>query len=100
MDYSGSNGAITSFTRSLAQNQEILDKKIRVNMVAPGPIWTPLIPATFPEDKLASWGKDGAIQRPGEAYELAPAYVYLASEDSSYVTGQTIHVNGGVIVNG
>lgn len=100
MDYSGSNGAITSFTRSLAQNQEIVDKKIRVNMVAPGPIWTPLIPATFPEEKLASWGKDGAIQRPGEAYELAPAYVYLASEDSSYVTGQTIHVNGGVIVNG
>lgn len=100
MDYAGTNGARVSFTRSLAQNQEILDKKIRVNSVAPGPIWTPLIPATYPDEELASWGKDGALERPGEAYELAPAYVYLASEDSSYVTGQTIHVNGGVIVNG
>ena len=100
MDYAGTNGAIVSFTRSLSQNKEITDKKIRVNSVAPGPIWTPLIPATFPEDSLASWGKSGALGRPGEAYELAPAYVYLASDDSSYVTGQTIHVNGGEIVNG
>lgn len=100
MDYSGTNGARVSFTRSLAQNQEILDKKIRVNSVAPGPIWTPLIPSTFPEEALEEFGKDGALGRPGEAYELAPAYVYLASDDSSYVTGQTIHVNGGVIVNG
>lgn len=100
MDYSGTNGARVTFTRSLAQNQEILDKKIRVNSVAPGPIWTPLIPSTFPEEALEEFGKDGALGRPGEAYELAPAYVYLASNDSSYVTGQTIHVNGGVIVNG
>ena len=100
IDYSGTNGARVSFTRSLAQNQEILDKKIRVNSVAPGPIWTPLIPSTFPEEALEEFGKDGALGRPGEAYELAPAYVYLASDDSSYVTGQTIHVNGGVIVNG
>lgn len=100
MDYAGTNGAIVSFTRSLSQNEEILDKKIRVNSVAPGPIWTPLIPATFPEEALESWGKSGALGRAGEAYELAPAYVYLASDDSSYVTGQTIHVNGGEIVNG
>ena len=100
MDYSGTNGARVAFARSLAQNQEILDKKIRVNSVAPGPIWTPLIPSTFPEEALEEFGKDGALGRPGEAYELAPAYVYLASDDSSYVTGQTIHVNGGVIVNG
>ena len=99
MDYAGSNGAITSFTRSLAQNQEIADKKIRVNMVAPGPIWTPLIPATYPEEKLKNWGEDGVLKRPGEAYEVAPAYVYLASDDSSYVTGQCIHVNGGIILN-
>lgn len=100
MDYSGTNGARVSFTRSLSQNQEIIDKKIRVNSVAPGPIWTPLIPATFPDEELAGWGKDGALGRPGEAFELAPAYVYLASDDSSYVSGQTIHVNGGIIVNG
>ena len=100
LDYSASNGAVTSFTRSLAQNDEMVEKKIRVNMVAPGPIWTPLIPATFSKEQLEGWGEDGALKRPGEAYELAPAYVYLASEDSSYVTGQTLHVNGGVIVNG
>lgn len=100
MDYSGTNGARVSFTRSLAQNKEIVDQKIRVNSVAPGPIWTPLIPSTFPEDALEDWGKDGALGRPGEAFELAPAYVYLASDDSSYVTGQTIHVNGGIIING
>lgn len=100
MDYSGTNGARVAFTRSLAQNKEITDKKIRVNSVAPGPIWTPLIPSTFPDEELAGWGKDGALGRPGEAFELAPAYVYLASDDSSYVSGQTIHVNGGVVVNG
>lgn len=100
LDYSATNGAITSFTRSLSQNDAIIQKKIRVNMVAPGPIWTPLIPATFSKEQLESWGKDGALGRPGEAYELAPAYVYLASSDSSYVTGQTIHVNGGIILNG
>lgn len=100
LDYSATKGAIVSFTRSLSQNSEVTEKKIRVNSVAPGPIWTPLIPATFPEKKLEKWGKDGALERPGQPYELAAAYVYLASSDSSYVTGQTIHVNGGVVVNG
>ena len=92
MDYSGTNGAIVSFTRSLSQNTEFVNKKIRANTVAPGPILTPMIPATFPKDELATWGKDGALGRPGEAYELAPAYVFLASDDASYITGQTIHI--------
>ncbi len=100
MDYSGTNGAVVSFTRSLSNNTEIVDKKIRVNSVAPGETWTPMIPATFPKDVLAGWGKKSALKRPGEAYELAPAYVFLASDDASYITGQTIHVNGGRIVNG
>lgn len=99
LDYASTKGAIVAFTRSLAQNQEILDKKIRVNMVAPGPIWTPLIPATKPTDK-ESHGASEPLGRAGESYELAPAYVYLASDDSSYVTGQAIHVNGGEVVNG
>ena len=98
LDYSATKGAIISFTRSLAQNEEILEKKIRVNAVAPGPIWTPLIPATIG----STYEEHGGVplDRPGEPYELAPAYVYLASTDSSYVTGQTIHVNGGTVVNG
>ncbi|KRG14697.1 SDR family oxidoreductase [Lederbergia galactosidilytica] len=100
MDYASTKGAIVAFTRSLSQNQEILDKGIRVNGVAPGPIWTPLIPATFPKDKLENWGTDGPMKRPGQPSELAPAYVYLASKDSSYVSGQVIHVNGGEVVNG
>lgn len=99
LDYASTKGAILAFTRSLAQNQEILDKEIRVNAVAPGPIWTPLIPATKTDDK-ESFGESQPLGRAGEAYELAPAYVYLASDDSSYVTGQTIHVNGGEVVNG
>lgn len=98
MDYAATKGAIISFTRSLSQNKEILDKKVRVNAVAPGPIWTPLIPATIG----SSYEEHGGVpmDRPGEPFELAPAYVYLASSDSSYVSGQTIHVNGGTIVNG
>lgn len=100
MDYSGTNGARVSFTRSLAQNDEIVEKKIRVNSVAPGPVWTPLIPATYPQEELDTWGKDNALKRPGEAYELAPAYVWLASDDASFITGQTIHVNGGIVING
>ena len=99
LDYSSTKGAILTFTRSLSHNQEFLDKKIRVNAVAPGPIWTPLIPATKTSDK-EEFGKSQPMERAGEAYELAPAYVYLASEDSSYVSGQTIHVNGGEVVNG
>lgn len=98
LDYASTKGAIISFTRSLAQNTEVIEKKVRVNAVAPGPIWTPLIPATIG----SSYDEHGGVplDRPGEPYELAPAYVYLASSDSSYVTGQTIHVNGGTVVNG
>lgn len=100
LDYSASNGAVVSFTRALSQHSQILDKKIRVNGVAPGPILTPMIPATFNEEQLETWGESGALGRPGKAYELAGAYVYLASSDSSYVSGQMIHVNGGEIING
>lgn len=98
LDYASTKGAIISFTRSLAQNTEVIEKKVRVNAVAPGPIWTPLIPATIG----SSYEEHGGVplDRPGEPYELAPAYVYLATNDSSYVTGQTIHVNGGTVVNG
>ena len=98
MDYASTKGAILAFTRSLAMN--LADKGIRVNAVAPGPIWTPLIPASFPADKVATFGSDQPMGRAGQPEEVAPAYVYLASDDSSYVTGQTIHVNGGEIVGG
>lgn len=93
IDYSATKGAITSFTRSLSQN--LIDEGIRVNSVAPGPIWTPLIPATFDAEKVGEHGGDTPMERRGQPAELAPAYVYLASKDSTYVTGQTIHVNGG-----
>lgn len=99
IDYSATKGAIVSFTRSLSQ--ALAPKKIRVNAVAPGPIWTPLIPSTFPKEQVASFGQHTALGRAGQPNEVAPAYVFLASEkDSSYITGQTIHVNGGEIVNG
>jgi NAD(P)-dependent dehydrogenase (short-subunit alcohol dehydrogenase family) len=76
----------------------LIEQGIRVNAVAPGPIWTPLIPSTFPEDKVASFGADVPMQRPGQPEELAPSYVYLASDDSSYMAGQVLHVNGGTVV--
>ncbi|WP_100011439.1 SDR family oxidoreductase [Lentibacillus sediminis] len=98
IDYSATKGAITSFTRSLSE--EFAPKGIRVNGVAPGPIWTPLIPATFSKEKVDGFGGNMPMKRPGQPKELAPAYVYLASEDASYVSGQMIHVNGGAIVNG
>jgi NAD(P)-dependent dehydrogenase (short-subunit alcohol dehydrogenase family) len=98
LDYSSTKGAIVAFTRSLAQ--ALADRYIRVNGVAPGPIWTPLIPATFPEDKVESFGSDVPLKRPGQPEEVAPCYVFLASEDSSYMTGQVLHPNGGEIVNG
>ncbi len=98
LDYSSTKGAIVSFTRSLSIN--LAEKGIRVNAVAPGPIWTPLIPATFDEEKVKSFGADVPLGRPGQPEELAPAYVFLASDDGSYVTGQVIHVNGGEVVNG
>lgn len=97
VDYSSTKGAITAFTRSLSGN--LAEKKIRVNGIAPGPIWTPLIPATFDEERVASFGQDTPLKRPGQPAEVAPAYVFLASEDASYITGQVIHVNGGEIIN-
>lgn len=98
MDYAATKGAIVSFTRSLSA--QLAEQKIRVNAVAPGPIWTPLIPSTFPEEHVERFGKDTPLGRAGQPEEVAPAYVFLASSDSSYITGQTIHVNGGHVVNG
>jgi NAD(P)-dependent dehydrogenase (short-subunit alcohol dehydrogenase family) len=98
VDYSATKGAIVTFTRSLAM--QLVEKKIRVNAVAPGPIWTPLIPATFKPDKVESFGSDVPMGRAGEPAEVAPAYVFLASNDSSYITGQVLHPNGGEIING
>ncbi|WP_223592874.1 SDR family oxidoreductase [Neobacillus bataviensis] len=98
LDYSATKGAIVTFTRSLAKS--LAPQGIRVNGVAPGPIWTPLIPSTFPEDQVATFGSTTTMGRAGQPCELAPSYVFLASDDSSYVSGQMIHVNGGTIVNG
>jgi NAD(P)-dependent dehydrogenase (short-subunit alcohol dehydrogenase family) len=98
LDYASTKGAIVAFTRSLSQS--LLKDKIRVNAVAPGPVWTPLIPATFDADKVAEFGKDVPMKRPGQPDEIAPAYVFLASNDSSYIAGQVIHANGGVVING
>ncbi|AOZ93871.1 SDR family oxidoreductase [Paenibacillus crassostreae] len=98
IDYSSTKGAIVSFTRSLAMN--LVEKGIRVNGVAPGPIWTPLIPSTFDANQVSQFGASQPMKRPGQPDEVAPAYVYLASDDSSYVSGQVIHVNGGEVVNG
>lgn len=97
LDYSSTKGAIVGFTRSLSQM--LAKKGIRVNGVAPGPIWTPLIPATFDEEKVAKFGHDTPMGRAGQPSEVAPAFVFLASEDSSYITGQIIHVNGGDFIN-
>ncbi|TCZ77085.1 SDR family oxidoreductase [Paenibacillus albiflavus] len=98
IDYSATKGAIVAFTRSLSKS--LVAKGIRVNGVVPGTIWTPLIPASFPADQVANWGADTPMKRAGQPQEIAPAYVFLASEDSSYMTGQMLHVNGGVIING
>jgi NAD(P)-dependent dehydrogenase (short-subunit alcohol dehydrogenase family) len=98
IDYASTKGAIVAFTRSLAM--QLVEKKIRVNAVAPGPIWTPLIPATFEPKKVASFGSDVPMARAGEPAEVATAFVFLASEDGSYFTGQVLHPNGGEIVNG
>ncbi len=98
LDYSATKGAITSFTRSLSLN--LAKDGIRVNGVAPGPIWTPLIPASFSAEQVKNFGRDVPMGRPGQPYEVAPAFVFLASEDASYITGQVLHVNGGEIVNG
>ena len=97
LDYSSTKGAITAFTRSLSQ--ALADKRIRVNGVAPGPIWTPLIPSTFPAKEVETFGSDVPLGRPGQPEEIAPSYVFLASDDSSYMTGQILHPNGGTVVN-
>jgi len=98
IDYSATKGAIVTFTRSLAHN--LIDKGIRVNAVAPGPIWTPLIVGSFDKKKVASFGSDVPMKRAGEPAEVAPSYLFLASGDSSYITGQVLHPNGGEIING
>lgn len=98
MDYSATKGAIVAFTRSLSKS--LHSKGIRVNGVVPGTIWTPLIPASFPAEQVANWGMKTPMKRAGQPFEVAPAYVYLASEDSSYVSGQFLHVTGGMIMNG
>ena len=98
LDYSATKGAIVSFTRSLAS--KLAEDQIRVNAVAPGPIWTPLIPATFDADKVAQFGTDSPLGRAGQPDECGSCYVFLASNDASYMTGQVLHPNGGEIVNG
>ncbi len=98
VDYSSTKAAIVGFTRSLAH--ALVKRGIRVNAVAPGPIWTPLIPSTFPADHVTTFGSDVPMGRAGEPNEVAPCYVFLASDDSSYMTGQVLHPNGGEIVNG
>jgi NAD(P)-dependent dehydrogenase (short-subunit alcohol dehydrogenase family) len=98
IDYSSTKGAIVSFTRSLSM--KLAERRIRVNAVAPGPIWTPLIPATFDEKHVASQGSNVPMDRPGQPWEVATCYVFLASRDASYISGQVLHPNGGTIVNG
>lgn len=98
LDYSSTKGAIVAFTRSLSL--QLVEKGINVNAVAPGPIWTPLIPSTFPPEEVADFGKKVPMKRPGQPDEVAPCYVFLASQDSSYMAGQVLHPNGGNIVNG
>jgi len=96
LDYSATKGAISTFTRSLAQ--QLGEKGIRVNGVAPGPIWTPLVAGTFSQEQLQEFGKSTLLKRPGQPEECATCYVFLASRDSSYVTGQILHPNGGTPV--
>jgi NAD(P)-dependent dehydrogenase (short-subunit alcohol dehydrogenase family) len=98
LDYSATKGALVSFTRSLSES--LLKQGIRVNAVAPGPIWTPLIPSTFDAQKVSTFGSDTPMKRAGQPEELAPSYVFLASDDSSYMSGQVLHINGGEIING
>ncbi|GAB3562380.1 SDR family oxidoreductase [Spirosoma luteolum] len=97
VDYASTKGAVTAFTRSLSQN--LVEKGIRVNGVAPGPIYTPLIAASLTPEKVAAFGDDTPMKRAGQPAELAPAYVFLASEGASYITGQVMHVNGGTVIN-
>ncbi|WP_028549731.1 SDR family oxidoreductase [Paenibacillus sp. UNC451MF] len=96
IDYSSTKGAIVTFTRSLSMS--LVDQNIRVNSVAPGPIWTPLTVSSYPAEEVSTFGTDTAMKRAGQPFELAPAYVYLASDDSRFVTGETMHVNGGQFI--
>lgn len=98
LDYSSTKGAIVAYTRALSNS--IAEKGIRVNAVAPGPIWTPLIPATFDSEKVQKFGKNTPLKRPGQPCEVATCYVFLASDDASYMSGQVLHPNGGQVVNG
>ena len=98
IDYSATKGAIVAFTRALSAS--LAERGIRVNAVAPGPVWTPLIPSTFDAESVASFGEDVPLGRPGQPADIAPSYVFLASEDAAYITGQVLHPNGGTIVNG
>ncbi len=98
LDYSATKGAIVGFTRSLSQ--ALIKDGIRVNGVAPGPIWTPLIPSTFPPDKVARFGGDVPMERAGQPEEVAPCFLFLASNESSYIAGQILHPNGGEVING
>ncbi|WP_018629131.1 glucose 1-dehydrogenase [Niabella aurantiaca] len=98
MDYASTKGAIVGFTRSLAGN--LVKKGIRVNAVAPGPVWTPLIVSSFDKERVAGFGSDVPMERAGEPNEIAPCYLFLASDDASFMTGQVLHPNGGEIING
>lgn len=100
IDYSATKGAIVTFTRSLSKQLAKRNTGIRVNAVAPGPIWTPLIPSTFEAEHVDTFGADVPLGRPGQPEEVAPSFVFLASDESSYITGQVIHINGGEIING
>lgn len=97
IDYSATKGAIVAFTRSLALS--VVNQGIRVNAVAPGPVWTPLIVSSFQEEEVKTFGSNTPMARAGQPYELAPSYVFLASEDASYISGQVFHVNGAMIIN-
>jgi NAD(P)-dependent dehydrogenase (short-subunit alcohol dehydrogenase family) len=97
VDYSSTKGVIVTFTRSLSQ--QLASKNIRVNGVAPGPIWTPLIPASFTKEQVEEFGKQTPLGRAGQPSEVAPCYIFLASSDASYMTGTVLHPNGGTVVN-
>jgi NAD(P)-dependent dehydrogenase (short-subunit alcohol dehydrogenase family) len=98
LDYTATKGAIVAFTRGLSK--QLMSRRIRVNGVAPGPIWTPLIPASYTEEKTAQHGSHAPMGRPGQPDEVAPCYIFLASQDASYMSGQVLHPNGGTVVNG
>ncbi|MES2662592.1 MAG: SDR family oxidoreductase [Pseudomonadota bacterium] len=98
LDYASSKGAIVAFTRSLAKHKYVVDKKMRVNAVAPGPVWTPLIPASFEAEEVKNFGESVLMQRAAQPDEIAPSFIFLASDDASYMTGQVLHPNGGEMV--